>query len=220
MQGLGFFYSVAPAIRSIYKGKDDLGDAYKRHLEFFNTNPYMAAAIIGATIRLEEEGAADEDIRGLKNGLMGAYGAVGDSLFWGALRPLAAIAGVTLALYGFMWAPLAFLIIYNLPHIFIRVYGLIKGYRMGTGIVNAIMMLDIPGKVRRIREATLFISGVLISAMLYPLAGEIKNGPDVIVFIVSVSSVFGFYRAIEKGIRVEFLAISAVILSTLLGLLL
>ncbi len=218
MQSLGFFYSIAPAIRSIHKGKDDLVEAYKRHLDFFNTNPYMASAIIGATIKLEEQGASGEDIKGLKTGLMGAYGAVGDSLFWGALRPLAAVAGVTLALYGFMWAPLAFLVIYNLPHLFMRVYGMVKGYRMGVGIVTAIIMLDIPHKVQRIKEVTLFLSGVLVSALFYALTNWMKESVEVPLFAVAVLSVPGFYWGIGRGMRVEILALLAVIVSVFLGL--
>lgn len=217
MQSLGFFYSIAPAISSIHKGKDDLAEAYKRHLEFFNTNPYMAPAIIGAAIKLEEEGASGEDIKGLKAGLMGAYGAVGDSLFWGALRPLGAVAGVALALYGFMWAPIVFLIIYNLPHIFMRCYGIIIGYRMGTGIVTAIKGLDIPGKVQKIRVFTLFISGILFSALFYAAKGGVKGGSDIILFISLALSVYGFYWGLEKGMRVEMLAVLAVAISVVFG---
>ncbi len=218
MQSLGFFYSIAPAISYIHKDKGDLAEAYKRHLEYFNTNPYMAPAIIGATIKLEEEGASGEDIKGLKAALMGAYGAVGDSLFWGALRPLGAVAGVTLALYGFMWAPIVFLIIYNLPHIFMRCYGIIMGYRMGIGVVTAIKGLDIPGKVQKIRVVTLFISGILFSALLYAVKGGVKGGSDIMLFISLVLSVCGFYWGLEKGMRVEMLAVLTVALSVVFGL--
>ena len=152
MQSLGFFYSIVPAIRAIHKTEDKFKEACRRHLEFFNTNPYMAPAIIGATIRLEEDGASDDDIKRLKNALMGAYGALGDSLFWSSLRPLAAVSGVIFALLGFLWAPGVFLVIYNLPHIFVRCYGMIMGHKMGIGIVRTIMLLDIPGKAGSIKR--------------------------------------------------------------------
>ena len=116
----------------------------------------MAPAIIGAIIRLEEDGASDDDIKGLKSALMGAYGALGDSLFWSSLRPLAAVSGVIFALLGFLWAPGVFLVIYNLPHIFVRCYGMIMGHKMGIGIVRTIMLLDIPGKARSIKKEFCF----------------------------------------------------------------
>lgn len=218
MQSLGFFYSIAPAIRAINKKEDDLREASKRHLEFFNTNPYMAPAIIGATIRLEEDGASDEEIKGLKTSLMGAYGAVGDSLFWGSLRPLAAVIGVSIALKGFLWAPLAFLVIYNLPHIFVRGYGLFIGYRTGVGVVKAVKGLDIPGKVQKIKGVTLFLSGFLLSLLFSMVSYSGGWNSYVLVSIFLILSVFGFYWGLERGIRVELLAFLAVALSVVLGL--
>jgi len=132
---------------------------------------------------------------------------------------LGAVAGVALALYGFMWAPIVFLIIYNLPHIFMRCYGIIMGYRMGTGVVTAIKGLDIPGKVQKIRVFTLFISGILLSALLYAVKGGVKGGSDIMLLFISlVLSVYGFYWGLEKGMRVEMLAVLAVGMSVVFGL--
>lgn len=220
MQSLGFFYSIAPAMKAIHKSEDKLKEAYKRHLEFFNTNPYMAPAIIGATIKLEEYGASDEEIKGLKTALMGAYGAVGDSLFWASLRPLAAVAGVILALYGFIWAPLVFLAIYNLPHIFMRGYGIIIGHKMGIGIVTSIMLLDIPGKVQNIKRGILFLSGFLLSVLLFTNTGRAVEGlSHPWTSLILLPSVVGFYWGLEKGMKVEMLAVLAVVVSVFFGLL-
>lgn len=219
MQSLGFFYSVAPAIRAIHKTEDKFKEACRRHLEFFNTNPYMAPAIIGAIIRLEEDGASDDDIKGLKSALMGAYGALGDSLFWSSLRPLAAVSGVIFALLGFVWAPVVFLVIFNLPHIFIRGYGIIMGHKMGIGIVSTIMLLDIPGKAQSIKRGILFLSGSLLSVLLFIVSGRGEwGGNHLWVSLIVIFSVFGFYLGLEKGIRVEILAVIAVVVSMALGL--
>jgi len=206
MQSLGFFYSIAPALKSIYKNREGLEKASRRHLEFFNTNPYMAPAIIGATIRMEEDGASDEEIRGLKVGLMGAYGAIGDSLFWASLRPLAAVIGVAFALHGFLWAPIVFFVIYNIPHIFIRGYGMVMGYRMGPGVVNAVKGLDIPARAQKIKAGILFVAGFLLSLLLSMVALMMKGSFDILIFMIFISSVLGFYLGLEKGIKVELLA--------------
>ncbi|WP_303032261.1 PTS system mannose/fructose/sorbose family transporter subunit IID, partial [Dubosiella newyorkensis] len=42
MQNGGFCYAMIPAIKALYKNKEDQVAALKRHLEFFNTHPYMA----------------------------------------------------------------------------------------------------------------------------------------------------------------------------------
>jgi PTS system mannose-specific IID component len=214
MQSLGFFYSISPAIKGIHRKREELKEASERHLEFFNTNPYMAPAIIGATIRLEENGASDEEIRSLKTGLMGPYGAIGDSLFWGSLRPLAAIIGVVLALHGFIWAPLAFLLVYNVPHIFMRGYGMVMGHRLGIGVVGAIRGLDIPGKVMRIKEVTIFFAGFLLPHLIFSVEGGIGTWVSALIPI----SVIAFLWGLEKGMRVELLAFLSVAGSVAFGL--
>ena len=70
MQNLGWAYSLIPAIKKLYTKKEDQAAALERHMEFFNTHPYVAAPIIGVTLALEEEkanGAAIDDaaIQGL-----------------------------------------------------------------------------------------------------------------------------------------------------------
>ena len=76
MQNLGWAYSLIPAIKKLYTNKEDQAAALKRHLEFFNTHPYVAAPIIGVTLALEEEKAngteiEDAAIQGVKIGMMG-----------------------------------------------------------------------------------------------------------------------------------------------------
>ena len=57
MQNGGWAYSLIPALKKLYPNKDDAAAALKRHLEFFNTHPYIAAPILGVTLALEEERA-------------------------------------------------------------------------------------------------------------------------------------------------------------------
>ncbi len=62
----------------IYNKKEDQIAALKRHLEFFNTHPYVASPVIGVTLALEEDkanGAPVEDsaIQGVKVGMMGPF---------------------------------------------------------------------------------------------------------------------------------------------------
>lgn len=92
MQNVGWAYSMIPALKKLYTSKEDRASALKRHLEFFNTHPYLAAPVLGVTLTLEEEKAGGEDIdnaaiQGVKIGMMGPLAGVGDPVFWGTLRP-------------------------------------------------------------------------------------------------------------------------------------
>ena len=57
MQNGGWCYSIIPAIKKLYPNKDDQIAALKRHMEFYNTHPYVSAPVMGVTLALEEERA-------------------------------------------------------------------------------------------------------------------------------------------------------------------
>lgn len=82
MQALGFCFSMVPAIRRLYPENNEARkQAIRRHLEFFNTQPFVAAPILGVTLALEEQranGAEIDDgaINGIKVGLMGPLAGV------------------------------------------------------------------------------------------------------------------------------------------------
>ena len=98
MQNGGWCYSIIPAIKKLYPNKDDQIAALKRHMEFYNTHPYVSAPVMGVTLALEEDranGAPVDDaaIQGVKVGMMGPLAGVGDPAFWFTLRPLLGALG-------------------------------------------------------------------------------------------------------------------------------
>ena len=48
--------------QKLYQTKEERAAALKRHLEFFNTQPFMANPIFGVTLALEEERANGAEI--------------------------------------------------------------------------------------------------------------------------------------------------------------
>lgn len=86
MQGLGYVYTVMPALKKLYKdSKEKMKQALKLEMEFFNTTPQMSHLIVGADIALQDELGMNNDnekaIAGLKTGLMGPFAGVGDTVF-------------------------------------------------------------------------------------------------------------------------------------------
>lgn len=119
MQNGGWAFSMIPAIKKLYKSKEDRVAALKRHLEFFNTHPYIASPILGVTLALEEEranGAEVDDvaIQGVKVGMMGPLAGVGDPVFWFTLRPMLGALGASLAMGGNILGPILFFLAWNL----------------------------------------------------------------------------------------------------------
>ena len=73
MQGLGFAYAIAPlAAAEAEPGERETSALLARHLQRFNTHPYMAAPIIGTVSRLEAENRFSESSRSEKR----AYGSL------------------------------------------------------------------------------------------------------------------------------------------------
>ncbi len=135
MQSLGFAYAMAPVLRRLYPDAALRASRLNLHMEYFNTQPYLASFILGAAARLEEERVsgrnAAADVSGLKTTLAAPLGALGDSFFWGGLKPLAAVVAAALLLAGAWWAPLLFLLFYNIVHVGLRAGLLFLGYKSG-----------------------------------------------------------------------------------------
>lgn len=168
MHNLGFAFQMIPVIEKFYDTKEEKAEALKRHLEFYNTHPYVTAPILGVTVAMEEEKAnggdiSDGAINGIKVGMMGPLAGVGDPIFWGTMRPVLAALGAGLAIEGSLMGPLVFFLVFNILRLSFRYFGLKIGYEKGMSLVS-----DMGGTVlNKLTEGAsilgLFIMGVLIS---------------------------------------------------------
>ncbi|QXX83915.1 PTS mannose transporter subunit IID [Providencia sp. R33] len=185
MQALGFCFSMVPVIRRLYpENNDDRKQAIKRHLEFFNTHPYVAAPVLGVTMAMEEQRANGADIddaaiNGIKVGLMGPLAGVGDPIFWGTVRPVFAALGAGIAMTGSLLGPVLFFVLFNLVRLLTRYYGVSYGYKKGIDIVQ-----DMGGGfLQKLTEGAsilgLFVMGALVNKWTHvniPLeVSRIKN---------------------------------------------
>lgn len=141
MQNGGFAYLMIPAIKKLYKTKDEQVAALKRHLEFFNTHPYVASPVVGVTLALEEEranGAEVDDaaIQGVKVGMMGPLAGVGDPVFWFTARPILGALGASLAMSGNIMGPILFFVLWNVIRWAFMWYTQEFGYNVGTKITE------------------------------------------------------------------------------------
>ena len=169
MQSMGFCVTMIPAIKRLYSKKEDQAAALKRHLEFFNTQPWIGSTIMGVTAAMEQEKANgvdidDATISGIKVGLMGPLAGVGDPIFWGTIRIVLAALGASLAMNnGNLAGPIMFLLGINIARFLTRWYGLKYGYEKGTEIVG-----DMEGGVlQKLTQGAsilgLFVMGSLVS---------------------------------------------------------
>ena len=166
MQNLGWAYAMIPAIKRLYTQKDDQAAALERHLEFFNTHPYVASPILGVTLALEEEranGAAIDDaaIQGVKIGMMGPLAGIGDPVFWFTVRPILGALGASLALSGNIMGPIIFFFGWNIIRMAFLWYTQEFGYKAGSEITK-----DMSGGILQDITKGASILGMFILAVL------------------------------------------------------
>jgi mannose PTS system EIID component len=169
MQNLGFAFSMLPLARQLRGDRERVSALLTRHLQLFNTHPYLSGPIIGSVARMEEtnaeKGGEAAEIVSFKNALMAPYAALGDSFFWGALKPFASLLGVLFALQKSLLAPLVFLILYNPAHLWVRIGGFVAGCRRGKNGIDFISRLNLPQLTKRIRWISLSGLGCMAAAL-------------------------------------------------------
>jgi mannose PTS system EIID component len=184
MLGVGFAFAAEPLLRGSElgagapegggrEGAPAFRAALARQSCFFNAHPYLAALAVGAAARAEADGEPPERVERLRTALAGPLGALGDRLVWAGWLPACAAIGLLLvALRAGVWSVVAFLVLYNALHLWLRVWGLRMGWRSGTGVAAA---LASPG-LQRLLEVVAPVAAVAVGAALptvlawYPFA--------------------------------------------------
>lgn len=197
MQNGGWCYSMVPAIKKLYSNKEDQISALKRHMEFYNTHPYVSAPVIGVTLALEEDranGAKVEDaaIQGVKVGMMGPLAGVGDPVFWFTLRPILGALGASLALGGSILGPLLFFFGWNIIRMLFLWYTQEFGYKVGTSITKDLS----GGLMGKITEGAsilgMFIIGSLVqrwvSISFTPVVSSVQQSAGAYIDWASLSA--------------------------------
>lgn len=216
MQNVGYMYAMLPVIKKLYRNKEDQAAAITRHLEIFNTTPAVVPTIMGISAAMEEENANNpafdvQSINAAKASLMGPLAGIGDSIFWGTVRIIAAGIGVSIAKDGNLFGPLLFLVLYNLPNILVRIFGLKLGYQVGVNSLDRIQKEGLMDKIMAVATIVgLCVVGGMVATMLNittPLKWNISGAEIVVQDILDqilpkmlpLAFTFGIYKLLKKA---------------------
>ncbi len=170
-QNLGWWWGLKPMLQRLYPDPADLAQAYKRHLVFFNTHPWTSGPIFGVVASMEESKARgdadldDESINSVKVSMMGPLAGIGDSLIFGALRPVLSGVCAALAVTGNPVGPILFFVAINSVQVLMRWYGVSSGYGYG---VRFFEKLD-PAQIQRLKEAATMVGLLVVGALVATL---------------------------------------------------
>ncbi|GAK31849.1 mannose-specific phosphotransferase system enzyme IID component [Weissella oryzae SG25] len=183
MQNVGWAFSLMPALKRLYKpGTEEAKLALQRHMEFFNTHPYLASPILGVTLALEEEranGAKIDNaaIQGVKVGMMGPLAGIGDPVFWFTVRPIIGAIAASLAVSGSIIAPIVFFVAWNIIRIAFLWYTQEFGYKQGTAITGDLG----GGMLQKVTKGASILGMFVLGALIQRWVSISWTGPNSVV---------------------------------------
>ena len=222
--------------------KKDLKTIYRRYLALNCMNDYPGQMHNGYTFSLlpvldkiykdnkeERIKAKKRHINTVKTALMGPLSAIGDTLFPATLRILATSLVITMAAAGNVFAPILFLLIYNIPNYLARWYSLKYGYSMG---MEFMVKSQKSGIMDKVSYACTVVGLMAIGAMIFytvnistPITiGNVKNGgivlqttlDTVMPGMLKIALVGIEYWLLKKGVKVVPLLIGTMAVGVLL----
>ena len=155
---------------------------------------------------------------------MGPLSGIGDSLYWGTLRPLVAGIACSIALTGNPIAPILFLVMFNVPNFLCKYICLFKGYEMGTSFLAKVQESGIMQKLFTAASIVgLMAIGAMSASMVsITLAPAIGSGDSAILIndvingimpkMLSLLAVLGIYKLVKKGAKVNTVLIGILVL--------
>lgn len=230
-QHMGYCFAMIPAIKKIYETKEAQIEAAKRHMEFFNTTPYISTAVLGISTAMEESNEKTDDfdtssINNVKVALMGPLAGIGDSMFWGTLRVIATGIGTSLALQGNILGPILFWLIFNIPAFAVRYFCLKFGYGLGTSFLNKV---EESGLMPKLTYGAAVLGLMVIGAMIpnmisVNIAGTLGSGDAAVAVqdilngimpsLLPFAMTMGIYGLLQKKVNVSWI----LVILTLLGI--
>jgi len=220
MLSLGFCYCLIPIAKRLFDNEDKVSEFLKRHLDFFNSHPYMANYALGAVANIEQQAIIknwddSKPVEVFKKRVIGPLGAIGDTLFWQLLLPFLGVVGVVSLIFFKIWGALVFLLIYNFFHISARIRGLTKSYQKGFDIIRDLSFRGTTKFFKYMQYSFTSILGVaLVFFVSYTHSKYALNG----VVIFGISALFSFFANKKQRLSIDLVLIIVVIGALIIGL--
>lgn len=234
-------WGLIPALKKLYKDKDDLRDAYQRHLLFFNTQLSWGGGIItGLMLSMEKERAmqmynkeeitvTDDLMYNMKAGLMGALAGIGDSIDSGTIQYIFVAIAIPWAQQGMAIGAIFPFIGFALYQFLIGLFFTRQGFKMGVKASELLTGSALQSIIEALSILGLFMMGVLAasyvkvtSALQFTLSGKefvVQNVLDTVFpGILPLCVVTGVYfYFVKKGMNVTKALVGLTVILGVLG---
>ena len=194
----------------------------------------MQPFICGVAAAMEEENANNEEfdtssISAMKVALMGPLAGIGDSLIGGTLRVIATGIVAGLCMSGSLLGPILFLLIYNIPTILLRYFGVKFGYGLGNTLISKLSEGDLMKKLTMAMAIVgLMVIGAMVAmtgAVTTPIAFNINDTAfslqetldSIFPCLLPMAVTLGLYKLNKKHVSVLVQVIGIMVLGIVLG---
>lgn len=234
----GFLWSLAPAFERFYPDKERRTDAMVRHSTWYNITQNVGTFCMGLVAAMERENSQRSDfdtqsIDGIKASLMGPMSGIGDAIFWGVLRVIAAAVGIAFcSKTGSILGPLVFLLIYNVPSILCRWSLTVLGYRVGSNFITKLeegglmdLITKLAGILGLLMIGAMTASFVKFNCIILIPAGDgdpvqVQTYLDTIFKgLVPILYTLGCVKLLRKNVNVTWIIVGTMVIGLALGLL-
>ncbi|MGM0123970.1 hypothetical protein IGI37_001344 [Enterococcus sp. AZ194] len=241
-QGTTWAWVMQPFLADIYgKETDEFYDAMQRHLDFFNTTPFVAGFIEALVLSMEYENKYAMEhgiefdttsIAAIKTALMGPLAGIGDAINLSVLRVVATGIALGLSATGNILGPILFFVLMFVPTVLIRWYVPIVGYKAGGKFISDALK---SGTFNAITKGATVLGLIMTGAMVaqfvsfkttyvHEFEGSTFNLQSVFDSILPgllplalTMICFGYLKKKNKPVRVIVTLFLAAVLLTVLG---
>jgi PTS system mannose-specific IID component len=160
---------MVPIIRRLYRTKEEIAAALKRHLAFYETQPTIGSVIHGMVIVLEEERAngadiSDEAINGLKTALMGPLTGVSETIVQGLVRLILLALGIAWGMDGNFIGPVFYVVTFTAFLWTAHCFFFFSGYRWGREAVERLLEGGLMKRITVLASVVgLTVAGVMVT---------------------------------------------------------
>lgn len=233
----GFTFCMMPAINRFYHNVKDKEAALTRHVQWFNCTPHAENLILGIVASMEKEKSKrgedfdDQSITAVKTSLMGPLSGIGDTFFQGILRVIAASIGIGLSMQGSIMGPILFLLIYNIPAVFLSFYFTYVGYNLGSTFIQHVYE---SGGMRILTKAASTLGLLMMGCMTAmnvkfktTLALSVGKGKPILLQgyldqlfkgLIPLLVTVGCFYLLRKRVNINWVMLGIFVLSIFLGL--
>ncbi|GAA6295132.1 PTS system mannose/fructose/sorbose family transporter subunit IID [Enterocloster asparagiformis] len=235
----GFCYSMMPFINRFYSGSEEKKkEALSRSMSYFNTTITCSTFIMGLVASMEKKNSEQPDfdagsINAVKSSLMGPLAGIGDSIFWGVLRVIAAGIAVGMGAAGNVLAPVVFLLLFNIPSLLVKYYGTFLGYKLGSEYIQKVYASGLMNILTKGASTVglIMVGGMTASMVTFRSAFELTmDGESVLSLQPMLDQIFVgmvplgltllcYYLLKKKNVSITTLILGVIALSILLSLL-